>query len=470
LLGLLRNGGRNFIAMRISLRFLLKGAIWTIGGYGLGQLVRLATNIVLARLLAPELFGLMLIVNSLRTGLELLSDVGIGQNIIYHKQGNDPEFYNTAWTIQAIRSVLLWLVAVLIAIPVAHFYQSPVLAFVVPLTAFGMVLGGFTPVTRELLQKRLQIARLNAFELGTSIIASAVAVFFAYLSPTIWALVCGGLFASAITLIGCCFLLPEVKPKFQLSRGYTSEILHFGKWIFASSILFFLSANFDRLFLAKAIPLQLLGVYGIARSISEMLGLVVLRLGNQLLFPLLASHSHIARDDLRRQLAPLRAKFLTVAAVAFSFFAATADLPIRFLYDERYQAANWMLPVLIIGSWFSILAYLNEYTLLGLGKPSYSAASNAAKFIFLLVGLPIGLKLYGLIGCILVVILADLVRYIPVFLGQRREHFSFGLQDLSFTLVVFLLIGLWEWLRWSSGFGTSFHSLPDEVDSSFGFR
>jgi O-antigen/teichoic acid export membrane protein len=273
------------------------------------------------------------------------------------------------------------------------------------------VLGGFTPVTRELLQKRLQIAKLNAFEIVTSIIASAAVVLFAYLSPTIWALVFGGLFASAVTMIGSYFLLPDATLKFQLSKRFSPEILHFGKWIFVSSVLYFLSTNFDRLYLAKAVPLQLLGVYGIARSISEMLGLVVLRLGNQLLFPLIASHSHISRDDMRKQLAPLRAKFLLVTATVFSLFAATADIPIKLLYDERYQAANWMLPVLIIGSWFSILAYLNEYTLLGLGKPSYNAASNALKFIFLLIGLPLGLKVYGLIGCILVVVLADLVRY-----------------------------------------------------------
>jgi len=176
----------------------------------------------------------------------------------------------------------------------------------------------------------------------------------------------------------------------------------------------------------------------------------------------------MSRDDIREQLAPLRAKFLLVTAMVFSLLAATADLPIKILYDERYQAANWMLPVLIIGSWFSILAYLNEYTLLGLGKPSYNAASNAVKFIFLLIGLPLCLKIYGLIGCIPVVVLADLVRYIPIFLGQRRERFSFGMQDLLFTLVVFLLIGLWEWLRWSSGFGTSFHSLPVELGLLFG--
>ena len=56
--------------MTISSGFLLKGAVWTIGAYGLGQVLRLATNIFLARLLAPELFGIMLIVDSLRLGIE----------------------------------------------------------------------------------------------------------------------------------------------------------------------------------------------------------------------------------------------------------------------------------------------------------------------------------------------------------------------------------------------------------------
>jgi len=445
--------------MTISIGFLLRGAVWTVGAYGLGQVLRLVTNVVLARLLAPELFGIMLIVNSLRTGIELLSDVGIGQNIVYHKNGNDPEFYNTAWTMQAIRSVLLWLVALGIAAPVAQFYQSPILVYVVPLTAFNMVLAGFTSVTRELLLKRLQIAKLNAFDTATSIISSAAFVLFAYLSPTIWALVFGGLFGSAVTLIGSYFLLPDVTQRFQLSKRFSSEILHFGKWIFISSLLYFLSTNFDRLYLAKAVPLQLLGVYGIARALSELLGQVVLRLGNYVLFPLIASHSQTRRDELRRQLGPLRVKFLLLTSIVFSLLVAIADIPIKLLYDERYQAANWMLPVLIIGSWFSILAYLNESTLLGLGKPSYSAISNGFKFAFLAIGLPLSFEIYGLIGCILIVVLADLVRYIPILIGQRREHFSFGRQDLLGTLAVIVFAGFWEWARWSVGFGTSFDSL-----------
>src|SRR5882757_4816013 len=159
--------------MTISTRLLLNSAIWTIGAYGLGQVLRLATNVVLAQLLAPELFGIMLIVNSLRMGIELISDVGIGQNIIYHKHANEPDFYNTAWTLQAVRSVLLWLLAIVVAVPVARFYASPVLVYIVPLTAFGIVLSGFSSVSRALLQKRLQIAKLNVFEMIVAFISSA---------------------------------------------------------------------------------------------------------------------------------------------------------------------------------------------------------------------------------------------------------------------------------------------------------
>jgi O-antigen/teichoic acid export membrane protein len=163
---------------------------------------------------------------------------------------------------------------------------------------------------------------------------------------------------------------------------------------------------------------------------------------------------------LRDQLASIRAKFLLLAVVGFSFFVATADLAIKVLYDERYLAASWMLPLLVVGSWFSVLAYVNESILLGLGKPSYSAVSNGAKLAFLLIGLPLMVKTFGLLGGVTVVALADLCRYVPILIGQRRERFSFGMQDLLLTCAVFLMVGLLEWLRWASGFGTSFDTLP----------
>jgi len=430
------------------------------GAYGVSTMLRLATNIILARLLAPEIFGTMLIVYSLRTGIELISDIGIGQNLIQSKNAEDPDFYNTAWSLQLIRSFFLWAAFSAAAIPLAHFYQSPILIFVVPVTALGIIFAGLTSVSKSLLTKRMQFARLNLFDTTITFISSAAHVIFAWLSPTVWALVFGGLFGSLVSMISSYFLLRDVKQRFHISREFSLQIMHFGKWIFISSIVYFLSTYIDRLYLGKVVPLELLGIYGIARSISDLTGNLVLRLGSVVLFPFVASQSHVPRADLVRQLNPLRAKFLLLAGLGFSLFIATADLLIKVVYDERYHAATWILPVLILGSWFTVLATINESTLLGLGKPSYAAAANSLKLVFLLIGLSLGTISFGLLGGVVVVASADLCRYFPTFFGQIRERFSFGRQDLLMTLAVFLMAGLMEYVRWALGFGTSFDTLP----------
>ena len=84
-----------------------------------------------------------------------------------------------------------------------------------------------------------------------------------------------------------------------------------------------------------------------------------------------------------------------------------------------------------------------------------------------MIGLPLGVKYNGLVGGVFVIALSDLARYVPLLAGQQREHFSFYVQDLLITVALFLLIGLLEWMRWTYGFGTSFGSLPIELDPFF---
>jgi hypothetical protein len=165
--------------------------------------------------------------------------------------------------------------------------------------------------------------------------------------------------------------------------------------------------------------------------------------------------------ELRRQLAPLRFKSMLIAAIGVSFSATVSDLVIKILFDQRYHEAGWMAPVLITGTWVSILCLVNESTLLGLGRPNYSAFAYSLKFVWLLLGLPLSITYYGPVAAILVIATSDVLRYFPGLVGQIRLHFSFGLQDLLMTFVVFALLVIFEWLRWELGLGTSFESLPD---------
>jgi O-antigen/teichoic acid export membrane protein len=451
--------------MKIPIGKLVHGAVWTIGAFGLSQVLRVVTSVVLARLLAPQLFGLMLIVNTISTGIQLIADIGIGQNIIYSKNAAEPEYYNTAWTLQIIRSVALWFVFLIVAVPAAKFYDIPILSVILPLSGLSIIFGGFTSVGPAILQKRMDFAKLNIYTLAVGAISSANAILLAYLSPTIWALVVGGVAGSAIPMVASYFLLPDIKQRFYISKQYAWDIVGFGKWIFVSSIVYFLSNNYDRLYFAKVVPLELLGIYGIARSISELLGLVALRLGNFVIFPFIASHENMPRESLRQQLISIRWNSLLLMALGCSFFVATADLAILLLYDQRYHAASWMLPILLIAAWFSMLSAINESTLLGLGMPSYSAIANGVRFAFLAFGLPLGFETEGLPGAIMTLGLIEVCRYVAVWVGQKRERFSFARQDLTITIAMFMMIGLWEWLRWVAGFGTSFDTFRESLQN-----
>jgi O-antigen/teichoic acid export membrane protein len=234
--------------------------------------------------------------------------------------------------------------------------------------------------------------------------------------------------------------------------------MSFGKWVYFNSMVYFLSMNFDRLYIAKVVPLRVLGIYGIARTLSEMFGTVATHLGNSVIFPFISSHADRPRETLRRELVPIRGKFLALVALGCSLFIATADLGIKLLYDQRYYAAAWMVPVLTIAAWFSMLATTNESTLLGLGVPSYTAMANSVRFLVMVVGLPLSLKFNGLHGAIVTLVLVEVCRYAPVYIGQRRQRLSFGAQDAAITLAMFAMIGLWELLRWACGLGTSFDS------------
>jgi O-antigen/teichoic acid export membrane protein len=437
---------------------LVSGTVWTVGGFGLGQAIRLATNIALARLLAPELFGTMLIVNTLMTGIQLFSDVGIGQNIIHSPRALDPRFYNTAWSLQIVRSIGIWLIILLAAVPAAHFYRAPILSTILPVSGFSMVLVGLASVSPAILQKQMLFRRLNLFNLAAALISSAVFVTLAKLTPSIWALVLGGVIGTAVSTVSTYFLVPGLKQRFLFDRPCLSEITSFGKWVYFNSMVYFLSMNFDRLYLAKVVPLQILGIYGIARTLSELFGTVATHLGNSVIFPFISSHADWPRETLRRELVSIRGKFLVLVALGCSLFIATADLGIKLLYDQRYYAAAWMLPVLTLGSWFSMLATTNESTLLGLGAPSYTAIANSVRFLVMVIGLPLSLQFKGLHGAIVTLVLVEVCRYAPVYIGQRRRRFSFGAQDIAITLAMFAMTGVWELLRWACGLGTSFDS------------
>lgn len=423
---------------------ILGAAGWVTVAFGLQQVVRLGSSILLAWLLAPALLGTMLLINTLRTGVELLSDVGIGQSIVNNPRGNEPSFYNTAWTIQIMRGVVLTIIALALSVPVAQLYDNAELGYLLPFVAPIFIISGLMSPSRFLLQKRLEVRKVATFDLVLSVVGAVIHIALAAYSPTIWALIWGLIITTAVWTAAGFFIMDWRDHRLQWDVDAAKSILHFGKWIFVSTLIYFLAMNFDRLYFADAIPLALLGVYGIARTFSETVMLLFQRIGNMLIFPKISA-SLLRGADLRRSIGPMRMVLLLFIATGLALSISVADAFIFLVYDERYQAAGFFLTVLLFGTWFSTLATISDAMMMGVGKPSGVALSNGVKLAVIVALLPFMLATYGINAALGAFVVAEVVRYAILMWQKQRQGIGFALQDIiATTILVILAFGFRE--------------------------
>ena len=431
---------------------------WTSTTFAIMQLLRLINSVVLARLLAPPVFGLMMIVNTIRTGAELLSDVGINQNIVSSKQGENPVFYDTAWTLQVLRGVILGMLCILFAGAFADFFEASELAVILPIFALLFIFSGFQSIGRALLQKRVAVVRAGLFELAVLLFTVVLQIILALITPTIWALVIGSIASGAATLIASYFLIPGLRHRFLIEPNSAHQILHFSKWIFLSSIIYFLAMNFDRLYFAKQISLADLGVFAIARSLADMISSAAVRSGNLLVFPTVAAMvgpNHQIRGRLLRG----RRTVLLLVALGLGAFVAVADVVVEVLYDARYAEAAILLPLLLLGVWFAVLATVNASILLGTARPALPALSNGAKLLSYVIFVPLAFYYYGLIAAIMVLNAGEVVRYLVLWMFTRKQHLAFGRDDLALTIIFLFCILVFRQLLSAGGLTGSLDQL-----------
>lgn len=430
----------------------IRGAVWTVAGYGTSQALRLGSNLVLTRLLAPDLFGLMSLVNIFLMGLNLFSDLGVGPSIIQNKRGDEPDFLNSAWTLQVIRGFLLWLGCLAIAWPISHYYD-PRLLWLLPVAGLASIISGFDSTALFTLNRKLALDKIIRFDFVVQVLSLSVMLIWAWLDPTIWALVAGSLAGALFKMVGSHRLIPNYANRLAWKPEAIRELFSFGRWIFMSTAMTFLAEQSDRLILGKLISLRLLGIYNVAFTFAYLPEQVIDRVSGLVIFPLISQQVGLPRNELRTKILQKRRLVLAAAALLLAVFISFGDTIILTLYDPRYQQAAWMLPILALGVWPRLLATTMAQALLAVGKPLYVACGNSLKFCYMLVGLPLGYSLLGLAGAIVVVAFNDLPLYGAVSYGLWREKLTAFGQDFQATMVFIGLVALILLGRYYWGFG-----------------
>ena len=260
------------------------------------MVIRLGSNLILTRLLFPEAFGLMALVNAFLMGLAMFSDLGIGPSVVQSSRGDDPQFLDTAWVLQIARGVVLWVFTCLLAWPLAAFYGQPSISALLPVAGLGVLIAGFNSTSLMTLQRHLRVAKQTLVRLAGQITGVSVMLAWALIHPTVWALVAGGVVGHAVTLVLSHGVVADRRDRPRWDRESARDIFSFGKWIFLSTVLTFLVGHADRLIFGKVVPLDTLGIYSIAAMLATLPTGVLHGVGWAVVFPALSRKAESRRD------------------------------------------------------------------------------------------------------------------------------------------------------------------------------
>jgi O-antigen/teichoic acid export membrane protein len=422
----------------------IRASFWTILEYGSGMGLRVVSSLVLTRLLLPAYFGEMTLLTTLIVGISLLSDIGLAPSVTQSPRGDDPVFLNTAWTIQVIRGVVLWLVAIAISWPMAKFYHDPQLVWLLPVLSACTMLNGFNSTNLLSLSRHMEVKRLFLIDGAMSVTSLIVTIVWAYYWPSVWSIVWGQVIGTIVRLIISHIpsLTPGIRNSFHWDNDSVHSIVHLGKWILVATGFFFFASQADRLVLGKLVSLSLLGIYGIAYSLSDIPRAVILSLGGRVAYPFIAKMIHRPMDEFRPQFLRYRSYALLAGAFLLSIMATWGGLLIVHLYDARYREAAWIIPILALGLWQTLLYQTTYPALLSLGKAKYNAFGNVGWCIAMYTCIPIAFRFYGFHGAVIAIAAGDLPLYISMQIGATREGIRPVPQDLKLTgiFVAMLLI------------------------------
>lgn len=432
----------------------LRAKIWrssflSVGGFGFSQVIRLASNLLLTRLLYPEAFGMMALITVFLMGLAMFSDVGTTPAILQSKRGDDPDFLNTAWTIQVIRGVCLWVVACILAFPMAHIYNEPQLLEFLPVAALSLIIAGFDPTKMDTANRHLMLGRVTLLDMITQLSGVLFAIVAAWLTGSLWSLVLSGLVGATVQLYINTRFLPGPNNRFHWEKEAAQELINFGKWIFLSTIAGFLFTQGDKLLIGKYLILYEFGIYNIGfflASFPLMLGMMVT---SKILIPIYRTKPPSESRENFLKLRKMRSLVTVALLLMIGTFGALGTWLVDLMYDPRYAAAGPIVVLIAVMQIPHIVVLTYDQAALAMGDSKRFFVLAASRAAITILSLYVGLEMAGLLGGILARGVSVLLFYpIVVWLARKSGAWD-SRHDMTYFIVGGVIAAGVIWLHWS---------------------
>jgi len=415
----------------------VKSGIWLGLMNFLNRGLQIVMIVVLANLLDPADFGLMGIALLTLSALKKFSNLGLSTALIQGKDENVDKYLNSAWVLQIARGLVIVGLLVAAAPLIASVFDEPRVTDVLRVIAVSPLLLGIRNPAVLYFQKDLDFHKEFLYKTSGSVAQFCVALGYALLFPTVWALVFGFVVADVVRLL-VSYLAHPFRPWPEFNLEHAKDMVGYGKWITATSILVFLYTEGDDFIVGWLLGATSLAFYQNAYRLSNAPATEITQVVAGVMFP--------TYSTLQENLSAVRgAYFRTLQITTFVTFpaalgiAAVAPVFVRSFMGEAWVPMVRTLQLLTIYGLLRSIGKTTGPVYKALGKPDYVTKLSALRL--LLVGILIipATQRFGIEGAAMVVVAVGLFPMTPLdihFLARTLEaRYRRFARDLAYPLV-----------------------------------
>jgi O-antigen/teichoic acid export membrane protein len=391
-----------------------------------GALLRLGSSLVLTRLLYPEAYGIVALLASLLFVIEMLSDVGVVGLLIRHERGGERAFVDTLWTVRLVRGVANFALLFGLADLIASLLGAPALGGAIRVVSFYFLLNAVESMTFATAVRERRSRWVNLIEFGCAAATTLFVIAWSWFSRDHWGMVAGMLFGRALQVLLSWTLAPRSTwPRWRLERAALKDTLGFAKYVMPSSLLTMLLSQFDRIVFLRLFDLRMLGLYGVAQSLSSPPEGLASKISQTVLYPRCAEVFRRDPAQLRRCFYRDNAKLLVLMAAIPAAIGGAGQFIVDLLFDPRYREAGLIVQVLMLRTLMLSLLRPSEQLQTAAGHPSIHLLASLLRLGWLVPASLAGWYLFGFTGFLVGAALEPL----PALVATWRLQAERGLFD-----------------------------------------
>lgn len=425
---------------------LFRGGTWLGIGSMFEQVFRLGRNMLLTRLLAPEAFGIMAIVYSTSSVVDMLADIGVRDAVVQNPNGTDQRYINSAWWLAFCRGLVIYSMLFVGAPWVGRFYGHADLVPLMRIALLGIIFSGAQSPKAYVALKEMKFRQWTIIQSGSGICGSIAVVMLAFLVKSVWALALG---YAAECLIRCIvsYVICPFRPKLELDRESVRSLIRFSRGVFGLSFLYLIFNRADIFVLGKVVPAAELGVYTMAVYLVQVPSSFIAGVLRQTLMP---GFAQIQEDHPRinRIVARSTSTVIALGMPALVFVVLSSRGLLSLLYGPRYIAGSAPLVVAAVAAIANLANNLLTVVFYATGRPELHRRCVFIMALLMAILVYPAVLYFGLVGgqlAALAAIVAGYVsqigrmeRYTQLDLRQYSKSFPFALAVSCGVLAIFL--------------------------------